>query len=170
VIPFTSELKASSGDLTIPADTRMVVALVAGTTNPTLGGAAMSQECANGVSISTMENPPTGTVACTISQATRFIYINVAAAIRSSIAKEEKPFSEDIVSSPTDLILGIAAPDVTGMTVDAGAMSYLDNFFRGYKDSADFLATCGASGSGFTLFGAFVSIRKKGFVKRSRWI
>ena len=166
---LSSEVKTSNGNLTIPVGCSSVIALVLGTTNPTINGVAMTQKCSSGVSISEMPSPPAGTIACTVGQSTRFVYLRGAGLVRSAIAKEEKPFSEDIASSTTDLVLGVSTPNTTSLTVDGGAMTYLDNYSRGYKASADSTATCGADGSDFTLYAAFVSVQQKKFVSKSHW-
>jgi len=180
-ISFTSELKASSGDLTIPSSCRLVVALVAGTTNPTLGGVAMSQICSNGVSISIKERPTTGTVACVISQATRFVYVNVTATVMDSEANSHASGSLTInVDTVIDgLVVGIATcadggtGAITGITGDGGAMTYLDNYFRAHKTAADLSMACVVSApeppGGQTTYGAFASIREKKFVSKSHW-
>jgi len=88
---ISSELITSTGNITIPTNCDFVVALVAGTTNPTINLVAMTQNCVNGVSISTMANPPTGTIGCTVGQSTRFVYLNGAKSVRDSEAGSMPP-------------------------------------------------------------------------------
>ena len=157
---LSSELKASTGNITIPANCDYVVALVSGPTNPTINLVAMTQNVAkNGgigvdVSISTMASPPTGTIGCTVSQETRFVYLTGGESVRDADGSQTGA-GVTLDSSATDLILGIqGTTSDTTMTVDGTAMTFLDNYYRGYLAAPDDSVIC----DGDSNVNAFISV------------
>ena len=158
---ISSELIASTGNITIPVSCDFVVALVSGPTNPTINLVAMTQNVViNGggpfdyVSISTMATPPTGTIGCTVSQSTRFVYLSDGESVRDSDGSTTGA-AVTLDSSATDLILGIQGTDGDStMTVDGSAMTYLDNYYRGYLAAPDDSVVC----DGDSNLNAFISV------------
>ena len=158
--PISSELKTSTGNITIPANCDFVVALVLGLTNPSINDVAMTQEVAINagpaarVSISVMASPPTGTIGCTVSQETRFVYLTGGESVRDAGGSSTNT-EVTLDSSATDLILGIQSTDLdASLTVDGSAMTYLDNYYRGYLASPDDSVVCDGEGSAI----AFISV------------
>ena len=157
---ISSELKTSTGNITIPANCDYVVALVSGLTNPKIDDVSMTQEVtkSNGltadVSISTMASPPTGIKGCTISQETRFVYLTGGIAVRDADGSTTGA-AVTLDSSATDLILGIqGTTGDSAMTVDGTSMTFLDNYYRGYLAAPDDSVIC----DGDSNVNAFISV------------
>ena len=157
---ISSELKTSTGNITIPDNCDFVVALVSGLTNPSINDVPMTQEVSkNGgpgalVSISTMTSPPTGIKGCTVVAPTRFVYLSGGESVRDADGSTSGA-AVTLDSSATDLILGIQG--TTGdstMTVDGTPMTYLDNYYRGYLAAPDDSVIC----DGDSNVNAFISI------------
>jgi hypothetical protein len=164
---FSSELKAASGNLTIPAGTTCIIALVAGATNPTIDGVAMTQLGVSTISISEMKNPPVGTKACVISQATRFIYCIGAYGQMDYWLGTEANLPQTLDTREGGVVFGIASGGSTANTLkgDGSSMTYLDNYVRAYKAATGLTMVC--SGVSDVPAGAeygFVSVKKKAFV------
>lgn len=153
---ISSELKAATGNITIPVNCDYVVALVSGATNPTINLVPMTQNIVATVSISTMASPPTGTWGCTISQETRFVYLSGAGSVRDADGSATGA-AVTLTSSATDLILGIQVDPGFGggvMTVDGSSVTFLDARYRGYLAAPDTSVVCDGDGSA----NAFISI------------
>ena len=170
---ISSEVKSSNGNLTIPVNCKGIVALVAGTTNPTIGGVAMTQECSNNVSISTKNSPSTGTVACTVGQSTRFVYLDENITTTDSQAGSEGALPFVLDSAPGALVFG-----QTGYGVDSGVLTiggspatYLDNYTRGYGSASAATVSCsGSSGAPSGTSYAFVSVLQGDDADDEAWI
>jgi len=169
---ISSEKKTSSGNLTIPTNCKYVVALVSGLGNPTINSVSMVQQITETynsmtpeyISISTMLNPPVGTVPCVISQTTRFVYLSGLDSVRDVDGVSDSSIPVTLTSSPTDLILGVQVGG-TAMTIDGASVTFLDNYYAGYLAAPDASVICDGNGNAM----AFISIQMKKIVPKSRW-
>ena len=163
VAPISSEKKTTSGNLTIPANCNMVIALVSGATNPTINSVAMNQRAlidggfgAGQISISRTDNPPTGTISFTLGQETRFVYLSDAGT-ETDVDGSTDGSAVTLTSSATDLLLGIQIGG-TVMTADGASITFLDNYYTGYLAAPDASVVCDGDGSAL----AFISIASVG--------
>lgn len=166
---ISSEKKTTTGNITIPVNCDYVVALVSGATNPTINLVAMTQNIAvddgspmgaEAASISTMASPPTGTIGCTVSQETRFVYLSGGGAVRDADGSGSSD-AVTLTSSATDLILGVQKGGTpTAMTADGSTVTFLDNYYTGYLAAPDTSVVCDGNGTVI----AFISIIDSGAV------
>lgn len=165
---ISSEKKTTTGNITIPVNCDYVVALVSGATNPTINLVAMTQCITKGalgidVSISVMSSPPTGTIGCTVSQETRFVYLSGGGAVRDADGSIDGS-AVTLTSTSSDLILGVQTTGglpPSSMTVDGSNVTFLDNYYTGYLAAPDTSVVCDGDGT----INAFISIIDSGAVE-----
>lgn len=176
VAVISSEKITTNGNLTIPSNCNMVIALVSGATNPTINLVAMDQRItkhgvspAGDISISKTANPPTGTIACTVGQETRFVYLSDAGN-ETDVDGSTDGSAVTLTSTATDLILGVQIYSTDfgwggTMTVDGLSVIFLDNQYTGYKYAPDTSVVCDGDSAL-----AFISIATKTkFKQNSHW-
>jgi hypothetical protein len=181
-IAYISTENVNNGaTVTVPAGTTIAIAYSVrlngypAIDTPTLNGTPMSvgAKSSDYVGIYYVNSPVAGTY--TLSTATdrcRFLYLSGTNDIRAGALGSStgtNPLSTTITSSIDDFlllvgfrVLGTDYSNISSMTVDGAAVTYLDNYYKGYKQSSGDSPNIGitfSSGGGYTLYYCVVSVK-----------
>jgi len=176
---ISNESVNNGGTVTIPANTTIAVAYVfrnvSAITTPALTGTPMSvaANSSDMVGIYYVNSPVAGTYTLSNMNAAfcRFLYLKGTNDIRAgalALNTATNPLSTTIASSIDDFLLLIGARvdganyfTIASITVDGAAINYLDNYYRGYKQSSGDSPVIGMAfgGAPYTLYYCVVSVK-----------
>lgn len=174
---ISSQFVLDGNTVTIPVGTTMAVGLchrvgATGLSTPTLTGAAMTVGAVSSdyVGIYYVDSPVAGTYTLGGFD-TYFVYFSGTNSVRAgalSGTTNTDPFLTSINSSYDDFVIcnafrysGTSSANITWIKIDGVAITYIQNYYEGYRQASGESAAIDVSWSsaGYTLYYTFLSIQ-----------